>query len=194
MNYPNIARNESEPTAVIVAGHVPGEALTRLNDLELRVIEIGFSAGEPPFVLKDRPARPLQWFCKLVFGFRPKSALADGRLEALRAMAAAIRDVPVDPDASTAAAFLEAGWTRDDMRQIQEIAALRRPALTAAGQSRTLWHPFRASSTHPRECVRIASVQIARINSYVESMRFFVLAVRSLFAGSSRRTELSRAA
>jgi hypothetical protein len=193
MNYPNFTRDQrATPTIIVVAGHVPREALTLLNDLELRVIEIGFSADEPPFILKSRPARRLQWFSELVFGFRPKGPLANERLEALRAMAAAIRDAPSNPDERTAAAFVEAGWSRDDIRQIQKIAPSR--PLAVVGRSPTLCHPFRASSTHPRGPVEISSAEAARMDSYMENTRTFVLVVPNLFAGSGCRSDVSRVA
>jgi hypothetical protein len=122
-----------------------------LNELELKVVELGFLIGEPPFILDGRPAGRLEWFRKIVFGFRPKRALADERLEALRAMAAAIRDAPFDPDPRTAERFVEAGWNRDDIRRIQDIATSRGPAMGAAGRLQTRGHPSGPSSKQTRE-------------------------------------------
>jgi hypothetical protein len=106
----------------ILLSHLEQEASLLFTEQERRVIAIGFSAGEPAAILENGPTGRLARLRTLVFGCRIPNPLADSRLEALRAMAAAIRIAPVNPGDRIVAAFVDAGWSRDTIDTIRHMA------------------------------------------------------------------------
>ncbi|AUW57713.1 hypothetical protein C1T17_05940 [Sphingobium sp. SCG-1] len=92
------------------------------SELERRVIWLGFALNEPAYILTGRRVSRLERIRRLIFGFRPSKPLADKRLEALRALAAAIRNCPSAPDAAVVEASVTAGWSQRHISMIQEIA------------------------------------------------------------------------
>jgi hypothetical protein len=120
-----IANRRDELTCAPGIPRSPQAALMSFTRLERLVIMIGFSPGEPPFMLFDRPPRRKDRLCQLFFGLRPATPLADGRLEGLRAMAAAVRDCANDPDAEMMAVFVAAGWSSAHVGAIQDLASAR---------------------------------------------------------------------
>jgi hypothetical protein len=94
--------------------------------LETRVIAIGLLRGEPPAILTGRPPGLLRRMAYHAFGHPLPRALANTRLEALRAMTAAIRRNPDRPDPRIVATFVDAGWHPAHAARIRDMAIAAR--------------------------------------------------------------------
>jgi hypothetical protein len=109
-------------------GERPSPAV--FSALELQVIAIGASRREQAINLTDHHRTGVGRLLAFAFGVRAAAPLADPRLEALRAMAAAVRKRPHDPAPAVVAAFLGAGWSRHCIaelgRSVAAVASQRR--------------------------------------------------------------------
>ncbi|MGF7150072.1 hypothetical protein FHS96_003729 [Sphingomonas zeicaulis] len=92
-----------------------------LSPLEIEVVRIGLSPRERPAILAMAVAGPLRRLLHHLFGASTARPLADARLEALRAMAAAIGRGHAPGD-ELVAAFTAAGWTAVTIDHIRAIA------------------------------------------------------------------------
>ncbi|AHE55416.1 hypothetical protein [Sphingomonas sanxanigenens] len=92
-----------------------------LSALEAEVVRIGLLPRERPAILAMAIAGPLRRLLHTVFGTSAARPLADARLEALRAMAAAIGRGH-EPGAELVTAFTAAGWTAVTIDLIRAIA------------------------------------------------------------------------
>lgn len=95
--------------------------VSALSALEIEVVHIGLSPGERPAILAVSMAGPLRRLLHHLFGTPEARPLADARLEALRAMTAAIGRAH-EPGAELVAAFTAAGWTAATIDHIRAIA------------------------------------------------------------------------
>ena len=93
-----------------------------LAPLEVEVVRIGLLPRERPAILARVIAGPLRRLFHHLFGTPRARPLADARLEALRAMAAAIGRGR-EPGAELVAAFTAAGWTAITIDHIRAIAS-----------------------------------------------------------------------
>ena len=93
-----------------------------LSPLEVEAVRIGLSPHERPAILATVIAGPLRQLLHHMFGTPRARPLADARLEALRAMAAAIGRGR-EPGAELVAAFTAAGWTAITIDHIRSVAA-----------------------------------------------------------------------
>lgn len=82
-----------------------------LSRLELTVLRIAASRGERPAVISERSTPLRERLSNLILGSDRAQPLADPRLEALRAMAAALHRRPRLPVSD----FLQAGWSASDL-------------------------------------------------------------------------------
>lgn len=85
-----------------------------LSRLEMTVLRIAASKGERPVVINKRSASLKERLLNLLSGSDRTQALADPRLEALRALAAALHRRPRLPVSD----FLKAGWTAADLSAV----------------------------------------------------------------------------
>lgn len=92
-----------------------------LSSLEIEVVRIGLLPRERPAVLAMAIDGPLRRLFHHLFGKPLARPLADARLEALRAMAAAIGRGR-EPGAELVATFTGAGWTAATIDHIRDIA------------------------------------------------------------------------
>lgn len=170
------------------------EAFVLFTALEQQVITIGFSEGEPPVILVDRPSKWLDNLRTLIFGHRSAKPLADCRLEALRAMAAAIRVAPTDPDEGIVTAFVEAGWDLGCVGCMQRMAFARWPDAHDKTRGWAWRHLFRSGSSSRRK--RGSSSPHRPLHGYANSASIdaFISSGPDATANPVCRTALSRAA
>ena len=96
--------------AVTVRGH----GISRMASLVAAAMAIGRLPGEPASVLPPPGRRRL---LARLLGIRPRSALADPRLEVIRAISAALASGATPVRGELVAAAFNAGWSLDELRR-----------------------------------------------------------------------------
>ena len=87
----------------------------QLSLVEHQVLALARHRSEPPYILKQETRS--SWLQRL-FGLRRRSPLAAPRLEALRALAAAVARGAATIDPQFASAVFAAGWAVDQLRSL----------------------------------------------------------------------------
>lgn len=95
----------------------------QLSATERHVLALGRHSTEPPYILQaPRPS----WLGHL-FGLRRPAPLAAPRLEALRALAAAVARGMVTVDPQFASSLIAAGWAVDQLRSLFPTLSIEIP-------------------------------------------------------------------
>jgi hypothetical protein len=105
----------------------PQDRVPPFTILERQVVRLGYSLNEPAVLLRRGPPGFGKRLRRLIFGAAARTRLASDRLEALRAMAAALRRHPAGPDLEVTRAFFAAGWTLGHIELIRALCPARGP-------------------------------------------------------------------
>ena len=105
-------------------GTSSNEARNPSMTLAAAAVAAGRMPGEPATVLAPRPPTLLA----RLLGFRPRSPLADPRLEVLRAISATLARGVAQIGADFVVAAQRVGWTVDDLRRTFPGVPIQAPA------------------------------------------------------------------